>query len=386
MEHRALKSVGVQFFVNGAVVASYIPRLPEIRDDLGVSISAIGVILAVATGMGMIGSALQAPVITAVGTRRAMTFASLTLVAGLAFVGVAPNVWTLILALAIVAVSDVITDVAMNMQGSALSAKRTVPVVNRLHGLWSVGTVIGGIIAAISAALSVPLAVHLIAAAAVLGIVLVYVAQGLLHTDENLLGDDVASRSTDGGPAARRVVVTFVLLGGAAIVPEMITSDWAAFRLADDLATSNGTAGLGFVFFTIGMVIGRFSADSVVLRLGASRVLRFATAIAAVGTVIAMLIPVVPVTLAGLVITGLGISVMFPQLYDLAVRSRRSKSALGGLTAGSRASLLMAPLVVGGLAGNGGLQVGVAVAVVTIPASLLVLALSRRVAKEPAPR
>ncbi|MFT7475001.1 MAG: hypothetical protein ACI81L_001933, partial [Verrucomicrobiales bacterium] len=38
-ESRALKAVAVQFFVNGAVVASYVPRLPSIRDNLDVDLA-----------------------------------------------------------------------------------------------------------------------------------------------------------------------------------------------------------------------------------------------------------------------------------------------------------------------------------------------------------
>ena len=39
---------------------------------------------------------------------------------------------------------DVLVDVSMNMQASWLSARRHTPVMNRLHGLWSLGTVVGG--------------------------------------------------------------------------------------------------------------------------------------------------------------------------------------------------------------------------------------------------
>ena len=46
----------------------------------------------------------------------------------------------------------------------------------------------------------------------------------------------------------------------------MVNSDWSAFRLTDDLGTSEGVAGLAFVAFTTGMV-GRFGGDAAVARL-----------------------------------------------------------------------------------------------------------------------
>ena len=377
VEHRALKSVYVQFFVNGAVVASYIPRLPEIRDQLDVSLPRIGLIIALTTGVGVIGSVVQAPFIARVGTRRAMTTTSLVLVLGLALVGFAVNTTTLVLALSVVAISDVITDVAMNMQGSSLSARRSSPVVNRLHGLWSIGTVVGGIASSLAASAGVSLQVHLIVAALLLAGALAYVAPGLMASDEGLLGSSEPDPGSRMQPA-RSIVLLFLALGAAAIVPEMLTSDWAAFRLTDDLGASNGAAGLGYVAFTLGMVTGRLRADAIVDRHGQGRVLQVATALTAVGTAVAMTTPFIGVTLLGLLLTGLGVSVMFPQIYDAAVRSRFSKGALGGLTAGSRGALLAAPVVVGNLADLDTFSVGIAVAVVTLPAAIIVLALSQK--------
>ena len=71
-------------------------------------------------------------------------------------------------------------------------------------------------------------------------------------------------------------------------------------------------------------------------------------------------------------------SVMYPQLYDNAARSPSAESALGGLTAGGRLALVGAPALVGVLAQSGSLSVGVAIALVTIPATLILAAFSVR--------
>lgn len=382
VEHRALKSVAVQFFVNGAVVASYVPRLPEIRSTIGLSLPGIGLVLAAATGFGVFGSVIQAPIITSLGTRRTMTLSSLVLVLGLGLVGFAESTATLIAALAVIAVSDVVTDVAMNMQGSALSDRRTTPVVNRLHGFWSLGTVVGGLVASFAAAAGFSLRLHVIASAVVLGLTLIYVASGLLDSDAGLLGTDVSEQVSGDEDGVGRIVLLFFAVSGFANIPEVISSDWAAFRLADDLGASNGVAGLGFVAFTSGMVVGRFNADHIVERHGSFTVLRSATGLAAVGILIATTVPLIAVSIGGYVLAGLGVSVMFPQIYDAAARSSRSKGALGGLTAGSRIALLAAPVVVGGLAGADSFSVGAAVALVTIPAAIGVLTLSPLISKD----
>jgi len=377
VENRALKAIAVQFWVNGAVVASYIPRLPLIRDNLGVDLATIGVIMAVSTGFGLIGSVLQGPIIERFGTRTTMIGGAMSLLVLLPFVSFVNTAALLLLVLGMLAVSDVVTDVAMNMQGSVLSGRRDVPVINRLHAMWSLGTVVGGLVAALMAALEVDLRVHLVGASVVLAATLTYVAPGLLAEDHFDLGE---KRPAPKKGRALGVALTFFALGSAAIVPEMITSDWAAFRLTDDLGASEGLAGLAYVAFTSGMVVARFVGDAVVLRLGGSLMLRRATLLAAFGILLATTIPSTTAVFVGLFLAGTGVSVMFPQLYDAAARHERPAKALGGLTAGTRVALLIAPLSVGLMADSGTFNVGGAIAVATVPAALLVWWLSHRLA------
>ncbi len=378
VEHRALKAVAMQFFINGVVVASYVPRLPGIRDKLGISLSMIGIVLAVATGIGLLGSLIQDPIMARVGAKRSLVGGGIALLVLLPLVAISTHWLMLIVVLGLLHVADVVVDVAMNMQGSTLSARRDTPVMNRLHGMWSLGTVVGGVVASLMAAFDVSLTLHLLAASALLAGALLYVAPGLLDAEP----DDDASTAAANSTPASRVFIAFAILGGAAILPEMINSDWAAFRLTDDLDASPGVAGIAYVAFTTGMVIGRFSGDQLVARVGSTVVLRWATVFAAAGTLIATLVPSIVASFAGLLVAGLGVSVMFPQLYDAAAQNRRPNKALGGLTAGIRLFLLIAPIVVGTLAASSTFTVGAAIAIVAIPGALLVWLLSSRLTSE----
>ena len=71
-DNRALASVAAQFFVNGAVVSSYVPRLPGIRDRLGVDLRTIGTLIAFATLGGLIGSLLVSPLLNRFGSKWTM--------------------------------------------------------------------------------------------------------------------------------------------------------------------------------------------------------------------------------------------------------------------------------------------------------------------------
>lgn len=370
---RALASVAGQFFVNGAVLASFVPRLPGIRDRLDVDLGTIGVLISVATLGGLIGSVSVTPVLNRFGSKATMSAGAVGLVALLPIIGFVTSPLQLVIVLGALGAADVLTDVGMNVQGSAISERRDTPVMNRLHGMWSLGTVVGGSIASLMAWLGVGLQAHLIGASIVLLAMLFWIVPGLRSDHDTPPSDQT---STAGTERAIGVLAIFLLLGGAAIIPEMVNSDWAAFRLTDDLGAPEGVAALAYVAFTAGMVTGRFSGDNIVLRLGSYRMLRLTTAVATLGVVLATLVPDRITVFVGLFIAGLGVSLMFPQLYDNAAKAQRPGPALGGLTAGSRLALLGAPALVGVLAETATFSVGQAIALVTIPAALALLLLT----------
>lgn len=378
-DRRALRSVATQFFVNGALFASFIPRLPEIRDRVGLSVAGIGVVLAVASSTGLLGSAAVGWATERFGTRRVILASSSIVSLSLAVVGVADSPLVLVVGLAGMGIFDVLVDVSMNMQGSWLSARRHTPVMNRLHGLWSLGTLIGGFASSQIAAAGVGLQTHLIAAAAVLLAMLGYVAPGLLRHDErheappttSVGGGDPATVSVVGGrptvSPATLSLVAFALAGFFSVAIESGATDWAAFRLSDDFGAGPGVAALAYVAMTVGMTAARFGGDWATVRLGERRLRQTSLGFVGVGLAVASFTPLESLVLVGYLAAGLGTATLLPVLYDQAAkRPGRNGAGLGALTAGLRVAILVVPLLIGGLAGTFG-DVGRAVALVTLP-------------------
>ena len=248
---------------------------------------------------------------------------------------------------------DIFIDVAMNVQGSALSARRHTPVMNRLHGLWSLGSVAGGVLTVVLLRAGVSTAVQLTFVALVLIGSLLFVAPGLLRRDEAPELDEEAA-ALQGRTHLGRIDIAAMLLavgGAAAMAIEITNGDWSSFRLGDDLGATPGVAGLAFLAFTGGMTVGRLSGDWVQVRVGPVRLIRISTLVMAVGAVFAMLVPSVPVAIVGFLIGGLGTSVLFPQLYDRAARAPGPPgSGFAFMLVGQRGAGVVTPLVVGALA------------------------------------
>jgi len=373
VDRRALKSVGVQFFANGATYATIIPRLPEIRDQVGISIGALGLVLTVASVASLIGSAFAGRVTASIGSRRVMIYGAVMSIGFLPIIGFATSPVVLAVALFGWLFFDIFIDVAMNVQGSALSARRHTPVMNRLHGLWSLGTIAGGVLTVVLLRAGVSTEVQMTAVALVLVGSLLFVAPGLLHRDEAPeLDDEVAV--IEGRTHLGRVDIAALLLavgGAAAMTVEITNGDWSSFRLGDDLGAAPGVAGLAFLAFTGGMTIGRLSGDWVQVRVGPVQLIRISTGVMAVGAVLAMLVSSVPVAIVGFLVGGLGTSVLFPQLYDRAARAPGPPgSGFAFMLVGQRGAGVVTPLVVGALANSSTFGVGQAMAIVVLPSIL----------------
>lgn len=374
-DQRALVAVAMQFFLNGAVFASFMPRLPEIRGRIGVDIGGLGALLSIAGIIGIAGSFLVGPAIRRFGTRHIVMLGGVILGSSLPLIGLARNQALFLVGLVLMMTFDVFVDVAMNMQGSWLSERRHAPVMNRLHGLWSLGTVMGGVLASRIADAGISLTSHLFGASAVMLIALFAVGQRLLRVDEHpdpaaFAGLPEGTDAESPFPRRRQIspaLILFGLTGLFAVAIEMTSMNWATFRFTDDFNTSIGFAGLGYVAMTVGMTTGRLGGDWLLTRLGPNRLFMVAIASTTLGLVLATLLLQRYVNLLGFTLVGLGASTMLPRLYDLAAKHPdRPGAGLAALTSGIRVAAVASPFLAGRLA-NSSLSVGHAIAIISVP-------------------
>jgi fucose permease len=369
----------VQFALNGAFFASFMPRLPELRNHLGVSTGAIGVLLTVASASGLISSLTVRKVIARFGTQRVLFAGGVSISVALLGVGLSTTWPMALVALAVMFAFDVYVDVAMNMQGSWLSARRHRPMMNRLHGLWSLGSVAGGLVAAALAGSAISLRTHLAIAAAVLAAISLIIATQLLRTDEvhadeppDLDGDP----SSEPTPIRRLPHRAFFVAGLTAVAIETAAISWAAFRISDDLDGSDSVAALAYVAVLGGMTITRFAGDHLAARWGADRFMAGSAVLAIVSLLIAGVVPSQALAVAAFLVAGLGIATLTPRLYDLAARAGGgTASGLGVLTGGMRTATIVAPLLIATAASS--TSVGTAIAAVSAVAGLGFVAATR---------
>lgn len=368
-DRRALLAIAGQFFVNGAMTASFIARAPQFRDRIGVTVDEFGLLLTISAVFGLLGSLVAGRIIHATSTRRVLQVGAAAMVVSLLVIGAArsPALW--LVGMLTYFFVDVLVDISMNLQGSWISARRHAPVMNRLHGVWSLGTFAGGLgaVAANAAGLS-PLT-HIVIVAIVMAVALAVVTRNLLPSDEE--GHADPESSTPVSPVRRAGVVSLVLVvlaGMFAVVAEVTGGDWATFRLTDDFAATAALGSLAFVTYTVGMTTMRLGGDWLHLRIGRVALHRLSLCIATAGILVASTVPNRYASIAGFFLVGIGVATFMPRLYDDAARlPGRRGAGLGAMTAGMRIAFLITPAAVGWLAGTD-LGVGDAIALFTIPA------------------
>jgi MFS family permease len=340
---RAL-AIGTFFFANGASFASWIPRLGEIRENLSLSDTALGLTLLGGGFGGMLMSLAGSRIINRIGSRRATIITSVTLAAMLPLIAVAPLAAILFFVLVGIGILDGLTDVAMNTQALQLQDSMHRSIINRMHAIWSVGTLSGGIGSALAATFQVSLGTQLTVTSVILILATVTAGTRLIPEARHIPEHHLELRSAG---ARGKIWIAVFGIGVLTVLIEIPATDWAALLMAERFGLSPGPAGLGFIAFTLGMVIGRAGGDKVVDRFGGEQMRRTSALIAAIGIVIATTGPIAAVSLLGFMIAGLGGSTLFP------ISVRRSGELLPGaqgvslFSAGARMGILLSSPVMG---------------------------------------
>jgi fucose permease len=97
-------------------------------------------------------------------------------------------------------------------------------------------------------------------------------------------------------------------------------ADWSAVYLHDTLAAPPAIAATGFAAFSLTMSAGRFAGDRLVDALGAGRVLRVSSAVAALGLGAGLMLGTAAAGIVGFGLVGLGIANIIPVLFSAAAR------------------------------------------------------------------
>src|SRR5437867_13084045 len=160
MIRRARWAMAAGFFVNGLVIASWVPHIPAIKGRHALGDGELGlVLLAMAAG-----SVLSLPaagwLVGRLGSRGMTAAAGVALCLALPMPVLSGSVALLLLSLALLGASNGVLDVSMNAH--ALSVERHYPraIMSSFHALFSLGGAVGAALAGVAMWLGIGDAAH----------------------------------------------------------------------------------------------------------------------------------------------------------------------------------------------------------------------------------
>ncbi|GAA2621644.1 MFS transporter [Dactylosporangium fulvum] len=310
----ATRATYAAFIWAGVAMATWATRIPQIRDELRLSPSQLGLVLLAIAGGSITSLVLSGHLVSRFGSRRTVTAMAVLLVFALSGValGYHLGVVPVIVGLFLFGFANGAWDVAMNVQGAVVEQGLGRSIMPRFHAGYSVGTVGGALLGTAAVALHVPVTLHLIVMAIAAG------AATAVAVRRFVADGPSAEPSTEGGmrrtlrfwTEPRTLLVGVFVLAFA--FAEGTGIDWIAVAVIDDYHAPAAVGTLAFAVFMSAMTVGRWFGPTLLDRYGRVAVVRTLAVVSLVGLLLFVFGPSTPVAFAGALLWGAGASLGFP--------------------------------------------------------------------------
>src|SRR5262245_3813653 len=140
-------AVGTIFFVNGVVIASWVPNIPTIKARHALGDGALGLALLCMAGGAVLALPMAGWLVGRLGSRTPTAAAALGLCLALPLPALSPTVPLLAVSLALLGAFNGTLDVSMNAQAIMVEAANGRPIMSSFHGLYSLGGLVGSVAA-----------------------------------------------------------------------------------------------------------------------------------------------------------------------------------------------------------------------------------------------
>ncbi len=327
---RARLAVTITFIINGFTAGTFVARIPDFKRILDVSNGTLGLsLLFVSIGVFV---ALKPAGRNAAryGSRPVIFWSTLALAVGCVLVGLLFNLQWFWFSLFLFGFAIATQDVAMNAHAVVVEQKANRRLMSVFHGMFSVGTLIGGVLGGLFSQWEVTPMQQAITLAGI------YVVAALL-IKPLFLPAEVDKHDFSTGPRAKHPFIFWIfgLFGLFAAISEGAAGDWGGVLARDAFGATPFISTLPYIVFCTAMIIGRFSGDYLAHRFGASIIIATGGLISGTGLTAGLFIGGVPAIMVAWFLLGLGLSVVIPLMFSAAGTLASTKYA--GIIAPSEA-------------------------------------------------
>ncbi|MBT9190386.1 MFS transporter [Zobellia russellii] len=262
----------------------------------------------------------------------------------------APSYYTLMAALFLLGASNGFTDISMNTLVTELEKEDKKNFMSASHGFFSLGGVLAGLGSFLIGPLDNP-PLHML-----LAVILVLVVNFIFHGKYKNVVAAVEEKEAFSlklfKPMLFLGLISFVAMGSEGAIV-----DWSGLYLKEISLAPELLWGAGFLGFQVTMTLGRFLGDGISEKMGSVKMVTFATILVLVGYLM-VLSTETYMAISGFALSGLGFSVMVPEVFRIGGKVKGVDSAQGvSFIAGTGyTGFLVAPPILGFIADSSSLK------------------------------
>ena len=319
----ARKAVLSIFLINGTILSSWIPHIPQVQEKLAI-------------GEGLLGLALLSMALGAVtfmplsglwsaryGSRQVTTLTAFAYCFVLPLPILAPSLLALIMALFLFGACTGAMDVAMNAQAVAVEKRFNKPIMSSFHGFFSLGGLLGSGVGGLVLANGLSPSTHVFLISSLMILATAITVRYFLPKEVD------AAKKSSKFVLPRGSVLGLGALAFMVLVAEGAVADWSAVYIKNILKTGPGLAATGYAAFSLMMALGRLTGDRFVSKLGPITITRVTSLIAALGLGVVLITNHPIAAVIGFGFVGLGLSNLIPVLFSSAGRVPDMPSSTG---------------------------------------------------------
>jgi fucose permease len=351
------------------LIGTWILYLPFIKTKFELNDSQIGFALFF-TACGLLFSIPFVPYVNRkLGTGRSTKIGIIVLALLYNLPFLASDYYLLCASLFLTGVFSGFTGTSMNALVSIIEKKDGQNFMSAAHGFFSLGGFIGAGIGSILIAKFSNPSYHMLLMSSIIIIATLLLSKNYEHIvepkqDNSKKGTNILKNIK---PVLGLSLVAFIIM-----LNEGAVEHWSNLYLFDIVGVSENYAGFGFVIFSLTMTIGRFLGDGVSKKIGSIPAISYGCVIAIIAYGL-ILVSNFYVCVLGFGVLGIGISVIIPEVFRLAGKSKELNTsvAISVVSGIGFMGFLVGPVLLGFISNFSNLTMSYVFLIVLVFAALL---------------
>jgi MFS family permease len=310
---RARIAITTAFIINGTVIGALYARIPDIKEQLDVSNSALGIaLLCLPLGL-LFGLGFSGKQSAKRGSAPVTYYSTYALAIALLIVGPVINYYTFCLTFVLFGACLATQDVAMNSHAIVLEHEADKRYMSTFHATFSMGALGGGILGGFFAQQKTTIMWQCAFIA-----MLIFLANFFVRN--MFLSADLDKHAVEGKKKIKRPKIFIIvgLLGTCAAIGEGSAGDWGAILARDTFNATPFISTLPYICFSAAMVIGRLFGDRLATKYGPMNLIIGGGSIAGIGLGGGLLVGGIGGVVFGWFAAGIGLSIVVPMLFTQA--------------------------------------------------------------------